>query len=380
MHGLSRQAMGARVLIIATCSATGSALAQGVEPPGPSSEALARLDGFALGLTLADRFSGVVLVADNGEVVFEKAYGKLDEKQDRAATTESRFNLASAGKMFTAVAVLQQIAAGRLTLDTHVGEVLEDYPNKVFSDQVTVRQLLMHTAGAGDINELFGVENEAIRARVHSVADMVALHWDRAPEFSPGSDQRYGNFGHIVLGRMIEVLSGQDYESYAREHVFAPAGMTHTGFVDCTDPAPDLATGYATVGGERVPNCAVEPARGFPAGGEVSTARDMLRFIEALRSGKLIPPKLFAEATKTHHEFMGLGFFATGYGPGVPQRDFRWGHAGGSDGICTDVRTYPRTGETIIVLSNRDPPGCYPVSNFLHEQWNARRKQVDPAN
>lgn len=369
---MAMQRAYAKALLVALVGVTATASAQDV-PSRPGSEALAQLDGFALGLTLADRFSGVVLVASDGRIVFEKAYGKLDEKQDGLTTTDSRFNLASAGKMFTVVAILQQIAAGRLTLDTHVGEVLKDYPNREFADKVTVRQLLTHTAGAGDIDELFGAQNAAVRARVHSVADMVALHGDRAPEFPPGSDQRYGNFGHVVLGRMVEVLSGQDFETYVREHVLAPAGMAHTGFVDCTDPAPDIARGYATADGKRVSNCLTQPRRGFPAGGELSTAGDMLRFVEALRSGKLIPQKLFAEAIRTQREFMGLGFFATGYGPGVPESDFRWGHGGGADGICTDVRTYPRTRETIIVLSNRRAPACFPVANFLHEQWNARQ-------
>jgi CubicO group peptidase (beta-lactamase class C family) len=370
---------GRGVFFVAICATAGSAAAQSMAH-GTEPEALARLDGFALGLARADGFSGVVLVARNGKVVFDKAYGKLDERQERPVTTESRFNLASAGKMFTAVAVLQQIAAGRLTLDTHVGEVLKDYPNRAFADQVTVRELLTHTAGAGDIDELFGAENATIQARVHSVADMVALHWDRAPQFTPGSDQRYGNFGHVVLGRMVEVLSGQDFETYVRRHVLDPAGMTRTGFVDCTDPAPDIAAGYATVDGKRISNCLTLTRRGFPAGGEVSTARDMLRFVEALRSGKLIPRDLFLEATKTQREFMGLGFFATGYGPGIPERDFRWGHGGDADGICTDVRTYPRTGETIIVLSNRSAPDCFRVSNFLHEQWNARQTPVSATN
>jgi CubicO group peptidase (beta-lactamase class C family) len=362
--------------LIVTVSVTAAARPQNAQHR-PEPEALAQLDGFARGLTLADQFSGVVLVARDGRVVFEKAYGKLDEKHDRPITTDSKFNLASAGKMFTSVAILQQIAAGRLTLDSRVGDVLKDYPNKSFANEVTVEQLLTHTAGAGDMDELFGAENSASRARIHSVADMVALHDDRAPEFPPGSNQRYGNFGFVVLGRMVEVLSGQDFETYVREHIFAPAGMAKTGFVDCTDLAPGIAAGYTTVDGKRVSNCLTLPARGFPAGGEVSTAADMLRFVEALRSGKLIPRELFAEAIKTHLEFMGLGFFATGYGPDVPERDFRWGHGGSADGICTDVRTYPKTGETIIVLSNRDAPACYPVANFLHEQWNGPQASAE---
>jgi len=234
-----------------------------------------------------------------------------------------------------------------------------------------VRQLLTHTSGAGDI-DLFGVENAANRARVRSVADMVALHGNRAPAFTPGSKQEYGNFAYVVLGRMIEVLSGQAYEDYVARNIFQPAGMTRTGFVDCTHRAPDIAPGYATINGKRQLNCATQPTRGFPAGGQLSTARDMYLFTKALQDGKLVPPSLFAEAIKPYRKFMGLGFFATDYGPDVPLRDLRWGHGGSSDGVCTDVRVYPHTGETVVVLTNQDPPACFPAANFLHAQWSKR--------
>ena len=335
----------------------------------PAATDLARLDGFALGLEAAGRFSGVVLVAHDGQVVFEKAYGLRDETGEAPLRADDRLNLASAGKMFTSVAILQQVAAGRITLDSHVGEVLEDYPNRAFADTVTVRQLLTHTAGAGDVDELFGAAHAAERARLRSAADIIALHGRRAPQFAPGTQQKYGNYGYVVLGRMVEVLSGQDFESYVRAHVLAPAGMTRTGFVDCDDPAPDLAAGYAEVEGRRVRNCATLPARGFAAGGQVAPASDLLRFVQALVDGRLLPLPLFRQATTPQHEFMGLGFFATGYGPGVPERDFRWGHGGSADGICTDVRSYPHTGETVIVLSNKDAPACFAVSNLLHAQW-----------
>jgi len=328
--------------------------------------ALARLDNFASRLTEADKFSGVVLVARNGHVLFEKAYGRRDAKNGAPNTLDTRFNLASAGKMFTSVAVLQQIAAGRLSLDTRVGDVLKDYSNRSFASTVTVRQLLTHTSGAGD-DALLGNENAANRAHVHSVADMVALESHRPPSFPPGTKQVYSNFGFVVLGRMVEVVSGEDFQTYVRRHVFEPAGMTHTGFIDCTTIDPGLAVGYTAVGGKLVFEC--ETLRGFPAGGEASTVGDMYRFVQALQSGKLIPPALFAQATKTYRQFMGLGFFATDYGPDIPERDFRWGHGGSAAGICTDVRTYPHTGETIIVLSNASPPSCYPVANFLHQDY-----------
>ena len=162
-YRLPTLAIGA-LLAIAT-SSSGAATPE--EPADPI--ALAQLDGFALGLARAEKFSGVLLVAKDGEVVLERAYGKRDARTEDENTVDTRFNLASAGKMFTAVAVLQQVAAGRLTLDTPVGEVLADYPNRDFAAQVTVRHLLTHAAGAGDI-DLFGVENAANRAAVAEAA------------------------------------------------------------------------------------------------------------------------------------------------------------------------------------------------------------------
>lgn len=333
----------------------------------PDAVALARLDAFIAGLTASDRFAGVVLVAHQDEILFERAYGRVDANAELPATTDTRYNLASAGKMFTAVAILQQIAAGRITFDTKVGDVLIDYPNRAFADTVTIRHLLTHTAGAGDVS-LFGRQNAANRARIRTHAAMAALHGDRPPEFPPGSQQEYGNFGFVLLGRIVEILSGKDFESYVERHIFAPARMTRTSFTNCAKRAPDLAVGYETVDGQRRSNCGSAPLRGFAAGGQVSTARDMFRFVRALQTGRLIPPELFAEATRTHERFMGLGFFATDYGPNIPLRDFRWGHGGNHPGVSTDIRAYPRTGEIIVVLANRDSPVAHEVADFLHAQ------------
>lgn len=363
------------VMLIAVFST--SIFAQSYSGPTDSKDPeWARLDSFVSKLTTEKTFSGVVLVARDGHVLFEKAYGKRDAKGDDPNTVDTRFNLASAGKMFTTVAVFQQIAAGKLSLDTRVGEVLKDYPNRSFADTVTVRELLTHTSGAGDV-PLLGNENAANRAHVHGVADMVRLASNRPPAFPPGSNVLYSNFGFVVLGRMVEVVSGENYQAYVRRHIFEPADMTHTGFIDCATLAPDLAMGYDTVDGELVFNCAT--LRGFPAGGEASTVGDMYRFVQALQSGKLIPRALFALATKTYRQgyAFGMGFFATGYGSGVPAWEFRWGHGGSASGVCTDVRTYPQTGETIITLANSEPPGCYPVAGFLHGDYVKRNRDSE---
>lgn len=372
MRSYARLHMAVSAALVASCAVPPppnpipAEAAAAAEAP-PDAIALARLDGFVSGLAAADRFAGVVLVAHQDDILFEQAYGRIDEQAEAEATIDTRYNLASAGKMFTSVAILQQVAAGRVNLDTTVGEVLPGYRNRDFAETVTVRHLLTHTAGAGGV-DLFGTENAANRARVRTHAEMVALHDDRPPAFPPGSQQEYDNFGFVLLGRMVEILSGEEFEAYVRRHIFEPVGMTRTGFVDCAERASDLAPGYQTIGGERRPNCGSAPARGFAAGGQVSTARDMFRFMRALQTGRLIPPALFAEAIRTHRAFMGLGFFATDYGPAIPLRDFRWGHGGMHPGINADIRAYPATGEIVVVLANRDGPVAHQVAGFLHDR------------
>lgn len=339
---------------IALLASAAPASSQSVPSTPPAPIAVQELDGFVTGLALGDRFSGVVLVARDGRVLLERAYGKRDAQAAGQATVATRYNLASAGKMFTAVAVWQQIAAGKLKLDTKVGSVLKDYPNKKFRN-VTVRQLLNHSAGAGDI-ALFGAGSADNRARYRTPAEMIAAFGTRAPAFKPGSRQQYGEYGHVVLGRMVEVVSGEPFDGYLARHLFAPAGMTRTDATPCAMPTPDMAVGYANVAGRRQRNCATQPAAGFPSGWQVTTASDMLRFMIALGQGKLIPAALLAQATAPAAGGLGLGFAATDAE--------RWGQVGVGDGMCADIRTYSARKDVVVVLANRNAPICSVIADY----------------
>lgn len=330
---------------------------------------LIALDGYIRGQTDAGRFSGVVLVAEGDEIVFDRGYGAIDPRAETAAVPgpNTLFNLASVGKMFTATAILQQVGRGRLSLNTRLIEVMPDYCNRRFAETVTIRDLLTHSDGIGGI-DLFEVENAANRQNARTPAEMVALHHCREPAFTPGERTAYDNFGFVILGRVLEIVSGERFEDYLVTHIFAPADMNDTLFLDCEVQMQrsDLARGFTEIDGRTVSNCAKMPIRGFPAGGQWSTARDMFRFTKALRDGTLLPPDLFAQATTIYRQGFGLGFFATGYGPQTPIRDFRWGHGGQGYQITNDVRVYPRTGETIVVMSNSDGPAVFQIADFLH--------------
>jgi CubicO group peptidase (beta-lactamase class C family) len=359
---------------------SGPSFAQKAEVEEPATpQALERLNAYTEGVSAAGQFSGVVLVAKNGKVVFERAYGLRDEKREDPLKVETRFDLASVGKMFTATAVLQQIAAGKLTLTTTLGDVLPDYPNGAMR-KATIYQLLTHSAGAGETDALFYPDDLAWRGREPSVADLVALYDKRDPTFPPGTKQDYSNHTMILLGRIVEVLSGVSYRSYVADHIFKPAGMDAAHANDaCSTNDPGQAVAYVAVADERMPNCFAALDGGWPAGGQSFTARDMLRFVTALRQGRLeVPHALFEQATTPKLTYFGLGFFATDYGEDYLPRDLRWGHGGMLYGQCVDVRTYEKTGETIITLGNNGSPACYRVAGFLHQDWKHRNSATKP--
>jgi len=142
--------------------------------------------------------------------------------------------------MFTAVAVLQLIHVGKINFDDPVGTYLTDYPNREMA-KVTVRQLLSHQGGTGDIGVL-QPEEAGNRAWVRTIDDLMTLNGDRGPSFPPGSAFDYSNYGFVLLGALVEKVSGQSYYAYLAEHVFGPAGMTATGF---TCPVSPTATPWA---------------------------------------------------------------------------------------------------------------------------------------
>jgi len=325
----------------------------------PQAKALEAFDAFATQLAAADRFSGVLVIEQNGQRLYAKPFGLANREDDTPVQLDTPFLFASQGKMFTAVAVLQLVAADKLGLDDPLGKHLPDYPNKEMA-AVTIRQLLSHQGGTGDIGVLQPDES-ANRAWVRSIADLIKLNGDRAPAFPPGSDFEYSNYGFLLLGAVVEAVSGQDYYDYVAEHVFAPAGMTATRF-PTLDEMDDVARGYTQrEDGTLVPSADQLPWRGTPAGGGVTTADDEVRFVEALQAGKLIPLPLLAEAIKQQADWYGYGFISSG-----PDEFPHWGHGGGAPGNSAALSIYPTNDMTMVCLSNRDPPVCDRLLTRLH--------------
>ncbi|MFQ5525350.1 MAG: serine hydrolase [Thermoanaerobaculia bacterium] len=310
-------------------------------------EFAATLDRQLKRLAATDRFSGVVLLARDGEPVFHRAYGKAEREAGRAVTTATAFDVGSITKMITKVAIAQLAQAGKLGLSDAVSEHLPDYPNSEVAKMITIQQLVDHSSGLGDIFNQRWVE--ADKSKFVQPDDFFSLFADEPLQFTPGEKRSYSNAGYITLGAVVSAASGRPYFDYVEERIFRPAGMSDSGFPVKDGSDVSLAIGYTRGGptgghadatGPLESNLGMLPIRGCPAGSSTHTASDLLKLDSALRAGKLADPEwtawVFGSVSVRETSDYGIG--VAGGGPGVSAG---WEGNGGA---------------TAIVLANLDPP------------------------
>lgn len=313
-------------------------------------------------LVQADEFSGVVLLAKNGKPVFQRAGGFASQAYQAFNRVDTKFNLGSINKIFTKIAICQLAEQGKLSFDDAIGKHLPDYPNPQAAESVTILHLLNMSSGIGDIfNEKYA---NLPKGRLRTIKDYLPLFASDPLAFEPGTRRQYSNGGYIVLGAIIEAVSGEDYFDYVRTHIFKPAGMENTDAYEADDPVPNLATGYtlrASGSGERRSNVYTKPARGSSAGGGYSTAEDLLKFTLALQNLKL----LSGEFTKWLLAGMDSAPPAATQKSTAPITAGDLGIAGGAPGINAILEMDVASGYTLIVLSNYDPPSAEKVGRQI---------------
>ena len=311
--------------------------------PMTEEEMLKELNTYMDGISSKDEFSGVVLLAKGDKPIFRKAYGLASKEYNIPNRVDTRFNLGSINKFMTRIAIEQLEGKGLLRLEDPINKYLPDYPNKEAAEKVTISQLLDMTSGIGDF---FGERYQATpKDRIRTLSDYLLLFGDKPLLFEPGTNRQYSNGGYIVLGLIIEKVSGQTYFDYVHDHIYKIAGMENTTHLEADVPAENVASGYTKNwdGNEhpdepRRNNIYTRPARGSSAGGGYSTVDDLLKLVITLKENKLSAPRVSDEVS---HQGIGI--------------------AGGAPGINAGVETNPETGYTIIVLSNYDPPTAQKV-------------------
>lgn len=307
-----------------------------------------------------DMFSGTVVVADHGKVVYSGAYGDANKDHRIANRLDTRYNIGSIGKTFTAVAIMQLVESGKLRLDDTLGKFLPDFPFPE-KDAITIQQLLNHSSGLGDYMEHDDYKRKA--SSINMIADILPLIHRQKPQFPPGERFGYSNSGMVVLGAIIEKISGLSYADYLQQRIFKPAGMTDSRLAQEDEVLANRAIGYIPdpKGGYRANVREIIPASAD--GGLRTTATDLLRFDQALNGNALL------DADSRQRMFTPVGpapFHASGWFTKRVDGHLALGHGGGAPGINAEFRRYPDDGYTVIVLSNQDM-GATPLAEEIEK-------------
>lgn len=311
----------------------------------------AALKEYVTTLAQADLFSGTVLLAKDGVTLYAGAFGQANKDFGAPNKLDTKFNLGSMNKMFTSVLINELVEQGKLSYDDPLSKFIPDYPSPAAAQKIHIKNLLTHTAGLGSyFNEEF---NKSSRARFRTVDEMMQLAKGDSLAFEPGTKWSYSNTGMLVLGKVVEVVTKQDYFAYVREHVYKPSGMLNTDAYELDHVNPNLAVGYepeyAEDGTKQFRNNIFQHViRGGPAGGGYSTAEDLVRFAEALKSGKLVSSATFELMTTWKPEVSSPRY---GYGFEI-SLDNVVGHSGGFPGISSNLDIFKGTGYVGVVLSN----------------------------
>ncbi len=297
-----------------------------------------------------------MLVAKGGTVLFREAYGARSVAPALAATARTRFCIGSMGKMFTAVSTLQLIQNGKLRLTDTIAALLPSYPDTPLARQVTVEHLLTHSGGTGDF---FGADYDAHQAELRTPSDFVRRFGKRDTLFSPGSRWGYSNFGFILLGAIVEQISGLSWDAYLDAHVFKVAGMTSTSAVATEANTAEPCTGAAETGLKPLPYYV-----GLPAGGGYSTLDDLQRFAIALSERHLLDAAHLDLLTRARIA-AGSAQWSLGLRVGTRNGTSYYGHGGSAPGVNADFAIYPGSDYRTIVLSNRGHPHAVNVADYV---------------
>jgi CubicO group peptidase (beta-lactamase class C family) len=312
------------------------------------------------------RFSGAVLLAKGDKVLLRKGYGKANYELNVANTPETVFRIGSITKMFTAFSILQLEEKGMLKVSDPVAKYVPEIP--AAWSAITIHQLLCHKSGIPDF----------INAKAYSeftnsrhVENAIKEYADKPLLSAPGEVLRYSNSGYILLGQVIERVSGESYKSYLNANILKPAGMTHTAFDHAEEVVANRASGYRWDGEDIINAPYGDPVHPGPAGALRSTVDDMYRFDRALKSGKLFSKTITDKAWIAYGHWVAPPPFPLeaeyGYGWMLGE-DFGHkyvGHGGWVNGFVSQFTRYPDDDVTMVVLWNFETSNYIQVSNDL---------------
>lgn len=334
------------------------------QPNDPSfSEAVPGIDSFLQMRADEGALRGSVLVAVKGQVLLEKGYGFANEEWSIRNTPTTRFRIASLTKQFTAACILLLQERHLLSVNDPVSKYIPDLP--AAWQPITLHELLTHTSGIPNYAEMPEVEKTLNRtgASPRQLVDLVAT---RPLEFKPGTKLKYTNTGYVLLGMVIEKVSGLAYGDFLTQNIFHPLGMTDSGYDYPSIILGRRASGYMRHDGKVTNADFIDMSIPYAAGSIYSTVEDMLRWSEALAHGQLLSKRssdamfaLYPEASLQGQHY--------GYGVVLAHRfgrDLQY-HGGGVKGFESVIQRYPKDGMCIVVLENLDPTAPWDLGDRI---------------
>jgi CubicO group peptidase (beta-lactamase class C family) len=329
-------------------------------------------------------FSGAVVIARDGQPVFAQAYGYADRERKIPNTVDTPFLMGSMTKLFTGLAVGQLAEQGKLSYDDPLAKFLPDFPDPESAKKIQIKHLLSHTAGLGNASSLW---DPALIDRQTTIKAMVDALERKPPAFVPGTKWAYSNMGFVLLGRIIETVTGEDYYDYMQKNVFAPAGATSASYPLLPENGAavvPMAYPYETAwDGDNFRLYAQnqlgkEFRRGGSAGSGIVSALDLLKLSNAMHAGRIVKPETFGLHSSPKPE---LG--ATNYGYGFITGPYYGrpfvGHNGRARGQCTEFGELRDTPYTIVVLSNLKMNGCRQVTERILRVLRPSEATAKPA-
>ena len=302
-----------------------------------------RLDQVAQSYASSNRFMGSVLVARRGEILISKGYGFANLEWNIPNSPQTKFRLGSVTKQFTAAAILLLEERGKLKIDDPIKKYLIDAP--AAWDKITIFHLLTHTSGIPSFTSF--PDYAALEASQTTPENLVSRFRDKPLDFQPGEKWSYSNSGYVLLGYLIEKISGQDYAKFVQQNIFTPLGMKDSGYDSNSAIIPRRASGYAPGHDGFINAGFVHMSVPFAAGGLYSTTEDLLRWERGLFGGKLLSDASLQKMTTPYKNDYAFGLsVAEAKGRKVIQ------HGGGIEGFNTFLTYYPDDKLTVIVLGN----------------------------
>ena len=315
-----------------------------------------RMDAVVRAAAEAEEFSGSVLVARDGEILFERGYGLANREWNVPNDGDTKFRLASVTKQFTAVAIMILHERGLIDLDAPVKTYLPDAP--AAWDGVTIRHLLTHTSGVANFTDFD--DYEASKTLPATIDSLIARFRDHPLDFQPGEGWTYSNSGYVLLTAVVEKASGQSYADFVSEALFQPLGMGDSGYDSHAAILPRRASGYVPTARGLVHADYIDMSIPQGAGALYSTTRDLLKWEQGLFGGRLLrPDSLTLLTTPVRNQYA--------FGLMIKEKDGNTTvtHSGGIEGFNTYMAYDPARRMTVIVLGNLNGPGPDQVGGSL---------------